>query len=90
MAKKKTDQTTLPIHPTGEWTNWDYNAKYEYSTGNCYTVNGIIELYHQQDAAQAHIIHNSRRYSLYIHDPVTRLGVVRIAKKWARSIRKVK
>ncbi len=69
------------------YTSWNDGAEGEYATGHCYTKQGIIELYRQDDFSQAIIIHNGRMYSLNINESITKLGLVRIAKKWAREKR---
>jgi len=67
------------------WTNWDSNSEYNYSLGTCLTKQGIIVLYWQDDYARARIIHRGRCYALKIDGSITKLGLVRIAKKWARE-----
>jgi len=92
MAKIKTEEDTLCFSTLGEWTNWNNNKEYGYSMGVTLTRQGMIDLYWQKKDeetfayATARIIHEGEIYDLRTHDKVTKLGWVRIAKKWARKI----
>ncbi|NVL90743.1 MAG: hypothetical protein HWN69_07090 [Desulfobacterales bacterium] len=90
MAKIRTEEDDFAIG--SEWTNWDYNSRHGYYNGIIHTSNGLIKLYYQPKTtgykfmAIAKLAYNGRIYSLKIEDEVTRLGWVRIVKKWARKI----
>ena len=82
----------------GEFTNWDYNKEYDYATGECYTKQGVISLYIQgekhlgtKSAASARLMHKGRIFDINTDldnrkKRITRLGWIRMAKKWAKEI----
>jgi len=92
MAKIKTDENDFAIG--SEWTNWLFNSEYGYYDGVTYTSSGLIKLYYQpkndEDVfyAKARIAYKGRIYDLRVYNEVTRLGWVRMAKKWAKNIMK--
>lgn len=91
MSKIKTQTDSFFISNEGEWTSWDLNDGY--STGIIFTYKGMIYLYYQPESddcpfsASARIIHNRKIYDLSTRQKVTKLGWIRIAKKWAKEVR---
>jgi len=89
MAKIKTEEDDWAIG--SEWTNWDYKRT-GYYTGTIYTSNGLICFYYQPKSqednfiASAKFTYQGRMYTLNTKDEVTKLGWVRIVKRWARKI----
>ena len=89
MAKVKTKEFDFAIG--GEWTYWDFNRA-GYYNGIIHTSNGLIKLYYQPKSeedefvADARIAYQGRIYEIRTEDEVTRLGWIRIVKKWARNI----
>ena len=92
MSKIKTEEDSYALG--SEYTDWDFNYINGYYTGVTYTSHGFINLYYQTEknrglgefVATATIIHKGRVYQLKTYSTVTRLGWVRIAKKWAKAI----
>lgn len=89
--KTKTQESNYAVGT--EYAQWDDNRENGYSFGLCFTKQGFIKLYYQpikrnwDFCAWAIVIHKGRIRQLITEDEVTRLGWLRIAKKWARKIR---
>lgn len=88
--KIKTHEDSCAISRTNEWTYWQDNREYRYSTGICFTKAGMISLFIQEGDASASIIHSGRRFTLWGKGKITKPNWIRIAKKWARKIRREK
>ena len=90
----KIEQSTHSFGIGSGWTSWLDNDELNYADGTCFTKDGIIILYWQVDDgvnnASARIMHKGRVYELDLEGKITKLGLVRMAKKWAREIRRSK
>jgi len=91
MSKIKTHERSFSIGRG--WSSVCY-YKEGYYKGLIYTPKGIIDIYISPKPdigrgnfyAKASILHKGRYYHLKTYAELTKLGWIRIAKKWARKI----
>ena len=75
------------------WTTWYEDSQHYYASGVSYMKNCIIEMFHQPETddyrpyATARIVHNGKLLGISTQQNVTKMGWVRIARKWARKIK---